>query len=245
MKCVLFGDSITDGIGSKHLNYENDLINLVPNLHIYNFAKSGETILYSNMVKNKAIDNNPDIAVVFCGSVDGLVRANLNNVSKKVKLLIPKRYQRSDMLEQRPFYSKNPLKRIINYIDNFLRKIFKLVVLKTGGKYQRTDLKTFDQEYNCLIDFLNKNGVKCVLISTMYLDDRYFLNSCSEFEKYNNTIFNIATKYKCDYVDLFNIMKEEVGKGGWKKYYSHDHFHPNKDGYRYIAEIIAKRIMSQ
>ena len=244
MRIVIFGDSISDGIGSKHINYEKDLISLIEGLEIFNYAKSGETILYANNQKEEASKHEPEIAIIFCGSVDGLIRANLEGSSKFVKWIIPKRYKNPGMLEQRPFYSKNFFKRQINHIDNIYRKILKKIVLASGGKTQRVQIDLFKKEYKELVKYLTQNNINCILVSTMYVDDKFFLKSNNEFIKYNEIIRQCAIDYAKNavFLDLFSIIQKDVKENGWSNLLSFDHFHPNIRGYRRIAEEIVNAI---
>ena len=192
MKIAIFGDSISDGIGSKHINYENDLFALIPGLSILNYSKSGETILYANSIKEEVAQHNPDIAIIFCGSVDGLIRANLEGTSKFIKRIIPKRNKEPGMLEQRPFYSKNFFKRQINHIDNICRKVLKKIVIASGGTTQRVPIDLFERNYDDLIKYLTQKNINCILISSMFVDDKFFLKSNFELMKYNKIIENCS-----------------------------------------------------
>lgn len=79
MRLTIIGDSISQGLGRKHYNYCNELKcffeqETKQNLDITNLAITGKTILYANEIADKIKDTNPDIILIFLGSVDAMVR---------------------------------------------------------------------------------------------------------------------------------------------------------------------------
>lgn len=243
MKCIIIGDSISEGIGSKKMNYENMLLQYCPQLSkIHNLAKTGTTIDYAQNIIQKIIDNQPDIVIIMYGSVDAQIRPNLKRNRFGICDLIPKRYKIGGMLDPRAFYSKKWYRIPLDRLDNGIRFILKKIVLMTQGKIQLVNSLNFEKEYEHIVSLLTEKNIKIVAVSTMYIDDSYFLGSSFEYCKYNSIIENIAKEYGCAYVDLYNLTKIMTVQHGWDKLYSHDHFHPNALGYELIAKTIAKYI---
>lgn len=241
MKCIIMGDSISEGIGSKKTNYENPLLQYCPKLSkINNLAKTGTTIDYAKTIIQDVVNSQPDIVIIMYGSVDAQIRPNLKRNKFGICSLIPKRYKIGGMLDPRAFYSKKWYRLPLDRIDNVVRFILKRIVLMTQGKIQLINSFDFEQCYEYIVSHLTEKDIKVIAVSTMYIDDSYFLDSSFQYNKYNSIIEKIATKYGCTYVDLFNLTKEMTTRYGWNKLYSHDHFHPNSFGYDLIAQTIAR-----
>ena len=242
MKYVLLGDSITEGIGSRRLNYVNQLANITANQHQFiNLAKTGTTVKYFQFICKEIYSEKPDGLIIMYGSVDAQIRANVARNRFGICNLIPHRYKIGGMLEQRAFYSKKWYRIIPDCFDNLFRKVLKKVILLTQGSVQCIDISTFQNRYEGFISDL-PNLYHKILVSTVYIDDKYFLRSSAEYEKFNAVIRDISTRYNCKYVDLYFPLKKSVEQFGWEKYYSCDHFHPNVEGYKFIAELIGKYI---
>lgn len=240
MKCVVLGDSISEGIGKKKINYVNDL-QKETNYEFINLAKTGTTIVYANNLINEIINYGPDIAIIMYGSVDAQIRPNIDKNKYNIKKFIPNRYLQKGMLDERAFYSKKIYRIIPDKIDNFIRKILKKIVVLTQGTIQLVPINQFTNIYTNFIKTLKKKNIKPILISTVFIDDKYFLNSSIEYEKYNNVIKKIAAKEKCIFIDLYNELKNSKEIHGWDMYFSKDHFHPNERGYKFIADNISKK----
>ncbi len=239
MKIVVLGDSISEGIGSQKMNYIYKLGEL-SHARIINNARTGTMIDYGVSLIKKVLKETPDYAIIMYGSVDAQIRPNLDKPGSKLKKIIPKRYLGKGMLDERAFYSKKIYRIIPDRIDNIIRKVLKKLVVLISGTTQWKDIETFEKEYTYLIQCLVEKKINCILVSTMYIDDKLFLNSSTEYMKYNTIIKKISKNYGCAYLDLFNLQKANVLKKGWDELYSKDHFHPNKYGYDYIATELFK-----
>lgn len=239
MKVVVLGDSISEGIGSKKVNYIPFCEEILGEEYFFiNMAKTGSTINYPCDHLSEIINEKPDICVIMYGNVDAQIRAN----KFKIEHRLPRRYRGGGMLDPRAFYSSKWYKRIMHYIDNAVRFVLKKWVIFRQGTIQFVDIDTFGERYEYLITNLLNNESIPLLVSTVYLDDSYFLGSSHEYEKYNQSIKNLSVKYCCQYVDLFEDQKNCVKIEGWNSLYSHDHFHPNQNGYEFIAKKISNAI---
>ena len=90
MKVVVLGDSISEGIGSKKMNYISSCERILGKQYVFtNMAKTGSTINYPCEHLSEIINENPDICVIMYGSVDAQIRAN----RFKIKHLLPKHYR--------------------------------------------------------------------------------------------------------------------------------------------------------
>ena len=239
---VILGDSISAGIGKKMINYEMLLKEKIDKYRYINLAHTGTTIKYANDIYEKIKIEKPKYAIIFYGNVDAQIRANIFGGKTNIIKYIPKRYQHNGMLDPRPFYSKKWYKYIFHKIDNSFRKFYKNLVIKYEGTTQWVKIDEFEREYLILIDNLKRDGIIPIIISTVYLDDKYFLNTNEEYKKYNNILYKLAKDNKYTYIDIFNSLRTHVEKYGYKKLYSHDHFHPNIEGYKYISDIISKQL---
>lgn len=241
-RIVLLGDSITEGIGSKKTNY---VPLLDKRFEIFNLAVTGTTINYIKSIYDKIVDINPSKIIIMYGNVDVQYRPNMKKNRFKIVSIIPRHYKEiKGILNPRPFYSKDIIKKTKNIIDNLIRKILKKIIVITQGYCQYLNSEEFINEYDYVIKMLLKLNptIEILCISTVFLDDKIYNNSSTEYRKINTGIKKIAGKYKnVNYIDIFTPLKEEVEKNGWNSCYYLDHFHPNEYGY----ELIAKQINSK
>ena len=241
-RIAVMGDSISQGLGSKQYNYCNELKeNIEKKLKIRckvkNFAFTGKTILYANEIKKEVEKFKPDIIISFFGSVDGMIRPR-----KKEPFwsLLPKRYKGNGMLDPRPFYSSNKMRAFCEHIDSFIRWHIKILLMKICGTYSWVSLDEFENEYRKFLDYFNGKS-NLLLVSTVYIDDKYFPNTNSNYILYNKCIKKLADEYCQDFLDIYSLQKAIK----WDDIYGSDHFHPNLNGYTWYAEILSDKIMQK
>lgn len=240
----LFGDSITQGLGSKKVNFSGELGELLGSSYrIVNLAQTGTTIEYGlealreNVPENVAGDS---IALILYGNVDAQIRPNRNG---RVFPHIPKRYQQNGMLMPRPFYSQSLAKRIWQHVDNYLRSMFAQLIRVVDGCEQWVPHDLFKARYTELLEALDQRGIRAIPCSCVYIDDALFPGCRMEYERFNQVIYELAREFNLRYVDLFNLLKESVERLGWDGCYNRDHFHPNGAGYEIMARALEGEII--
>ena len=249
VKIVLLGDSITQGIGSKLINYTEKLENelkvhdIIP--EIFNLALTGTTIEYAFSQLEQIIDIKPDYVVIMYGSVDLQIRPNMENNRFGILSLTPKRYKEiKGILNPRPFMSKNPRRYMLECLDNIYRKIWRKVVLITQGSMQYLTEEQFEENYKSLIYKLRYKIICCSLV---YVDSVIYTEQTNLNYKRANDFLQETSKLniqKMNFVDLYSKQKEIVEKNGWDEIYYKDHFHPNSKGYDLIAHELAESILN-
>lgn len=246
IKIVLLGDSITQGIGSKMINYSDRLNEILADkgisCEITNLAMTGTTIDYALSLLDNIKEIDPHYIVIMYGSVDLQVRPNQESNRFWIRSLTPKRYKNiKGMLNPRPFMSHRKGRYILDKIDNIYRKFWRNVVLLTQGTMQYLSIEEFKQKYNYLLNELC--GYKLIVLSTVYLDETIYLNS-NDFYKSANSIMKIAAENHENtvYVDLYDQFRTIVESSGWESVYCKDHFHPNNRGYDICAQAISEAI---
>lgn len=235
MKIAILGDSISEGIGSKKVNYCDFLQELMPQCKIYNFALTGTTIKYGLEIKDKIIEYNPDVVVIFYGNVDALPRMKENCRAYKY---IPNRYKGLGMSDPRALYTRKKPKMYFQYIDSFIRYNLKNLIIKLYGYTQWTTLNEFESYYDELLKGIMKENRKIILLTNVPIDEKFFPNSNYEYNRYNAVIHEKGKKYKLDIIDIYNqlsIYKQE-------DIFLKDKYHPNKKGYKIIAELIYNKL---
>ena len=240
----LFGDSITQGLGSKKVNFSKELGELLGSSYrIVNLAQTGTTIEYGLEALREHVPDNitgDSIALILYGNVDAQIRPNRKG---RVFPYIPKRYQLNGMLMPRPFYSKSIRKRIWQHIDNCLRSMFARLIRLVDGCEQWVPRDLFIDCYAELLAALDQRGIQAILCSCVYIDDALFPGSLIEYERFNQAIYELACDFDLQYVDLFNLLRESVDKLGWDGCYNKDHFHPNGPGYEIMARALEGEII--
>ena len=241
----LLGDSITQGLGSKKVNFADELARILGDRYeIINLAYTGTTIDYALKLldEGKIMSNGRSICVVLYGNVDAQIRPRRTG---RVFPHIPKRFQCNGMLMPRPFYSCSWGKHAGQLLDNVFRKMFSSLIIAVDGTEQWVSLESFEKEYSCLLDRLFDLGIGAIACSCVYIDGRLFPGTPSEYESFNNMIRVSAEERGIPYVDMWSMFETDVKANGWSNAYNKDHFHPNGTGYRLMARVIAAAISKQ
>lgn len=238
MRIAIFGDSISEGIGKRRVNYcdvlKEKLSEKYGEIDINNFAHTGTTILYMKemLLKNRS---EYDVVIIAYGNVDAMLRPNQKHAPNYYSYL-PNRYKQNGMLNPRPYFSSKWYKSVIQHMDSVFRWNLNSLLLKLQGVTTWVSIEEFESVYTECIEKLASKDTLFVLVSTVQVKSKYFPGTNNEYSKFNNIILNISqSHYNCCYVDLFNNLCGE-------KYFYKDGFHPNEVGYHKIAEIISDKI---
>lgn len=237
---TLLGDSITQGLGSKKINFTDSLQECVGDAYrVINLARTGTVIDYAlELVNGEGFPKN-GVCVVLCGNVDAQIRPNQKG---KIFPLIPGRFQKNGMLMPRPFYSSSLRKNILQHGDNLLRNVFSKLIIAVDGTEQWVELDDFTAKYRELVQTLLSRGISCICCSTVYLDEKLFKGTSSEYVVFNAAMKQISQEAGAQYVNLYSLLEKQVGKDGWDAVYNHDHFHPKEKGYKLMAHCIAEAV---
>lgn len=234
---VLLGDSITQGLGSKQINYSERLRELLDDeFEVVNLAMTGTTIDYALSLAESEAFPECSYCVIAYGNVDAQIRPSR---AGRIFPRLPERFRKNGMLMPRPFYSANPKKKTAQYFENMLRRVFSEAIRKVDGEEQWVSLDSFSLQYGRLIELLGSRGIRCICASTVYIDEHLFRGTTAEYMQFNNAIEESARRNRAAYIDFFESLKKEVDSRGWDSVYNRDHFHPNKGGYELMAESIA------
>lgn len=231
MKIAILGDSISEGIGRKKINYSKYINIKNKNNIIINKSLTGTTIRYGIDIIKELVEQKIDYIVIFYGNVDALPRPKKDKLLYK---LLPKRYKKLGMLDPRALYSSNKRKCFFQKIDSFTRYNIKKILIKMYGYEQFLDIEEFEKLYEQSVQICINNGIKLILISTVPMSEKYFPHANYEYCRYNKVIENIANKYDLEYVNIYEKFKEYDAK----LIYLHDLYHPNELGYQIIANSI-------
>lgn len=239
----LLGDSITQGLGSKKVNFTTELArSLGDGYKIVNLAYTGTTIAYALELLDKgriASEGHRPLCVILYGNVDAQIRPSRTG---RVFSHIPKRFQGGGMLMPRPFYSSSLSKRAGQMADNAARKFFASLIKAIDGTEQWVSRESFKEQYELLLDRLLKKGVRPIACSCIYIDGKLFPGTPDEYVAFNESIYCSAARRNIPFIDIWSLFEAEVKKNGWDRAYNKDHFHPNGIGYGLMADKIAAEV---
>lgn len=243
-RIVVLGDSISQGIGSKKINYISYLEEqLGESYEILNLAHTGTTIDYALNLHNNITEYDPQIILVMYGNVDAQIRPNIHGKKYNIDKIIPRRYKKNGMLDPRPFYSRKWYRYFPDRFDNITRLIIRRFVTKTQGVCQWITADEFKAKYQEFINTVKKDNRKIILVSTIKLDEKYYSGCTEQYKIFNKIIKELSDVNNCKYINLFTYIEELLEKYKWNEIFYFDHYHPNKKGYELIAQLFAKEIL--
>lgn len=246
VKIAILGDSISQGIGKKKVNYIQSLQKkLGEKYEIHNFACTGTTIHYALEQLESIKILKPNIIIIMYGNVDAQIRPNINGKKHKISRIIPKRYKMNGMLDPRPFYSKKWYRKLPDRLDNIARYIIRKIVTKTEGVCQWVPIYEFNKKYKEFLDGINEDNIKIFLVSTIRLDESYYPGCIEQYKVYNESIKLLSKNKNCEYIDLFSYIDNLLIDNEWNDIFYFDHYHPNENGYEFIAELLSNHIISK
>lgn len=239
-KVYLLGDSITQGLGSKKVNFSGELSRLLGDSYeVVNLAYTGTMVNYAlGLIDEGKVTSNgiSDFCIVLYGNVDAQIRPSRTG---RVFPHIPERYKGGGMLMPRPFYSRSALKCLGQHVDNLQRKLYSGLIKHVDGTEQWMPIERFVSHYADLLDKLLSMGIKVIPCSCVYIDGNLFQGTPEQYESYNRRIAELAGERSLPCIDFYGLFKEEVEANGWDSCYNKDHFHPNGHGYCLMAETIS------
>ena len=237
MNIILLGDSITQGLGSKKINFTKELQRYRMNDAITNFALTGTTILYVQEKMQDILQESPDVVIIIYGNVDAQLKPSRNG---KIFKNLPKRFGHLDgsRILPRPYYSQIWYKNLGQHIENIIRSFFRNLIYFVDGAEQWVSIDEFKRVYETVWCLFRAANIRVLCCSSVFIDDKLFPGSNAQYMQYNDLIKHIADEIGCGYLDLHSVFETEVTQQGWNSVYNFDHFHPNGKGYEYMAKWI-------
>lgn len=243
MKIAVFGDSISEGIGKRKINYcaflEAMFVSKFHNIEMLNFSHTGTTINY--ILEEKFFDCSRahyDVVIIGYGNVDAMLRPSQKGKLNLYKHL-PNRYKKNGMLNPRPYYSEKWYKSFFQHVDSWIRWNLNKFLLAVQGRTTWVSEDEFKENYELVIKKVMNCADSIILLSTVQVSEKYFPGTNQMYIKYNNIIQDISKKYpNIKYVDLFNNLSG-------KECFYEDMFHPSEKGYEHIANMIYDSIFAK
>lgn len=234
----LLGDSITQGLGSKRINFVERLKELVAPLHVESLALTGTTINYPlELLAKGEMPLEGGCYVILYGNVDAQIRPNREG---RVFSAIPMRFRGGGMLMPRPFYSRNPIKSVVQHAENFARKMISSLIIAVDGTEQWVDADSFAKHYGELLDSLAPSP--CICCSTVHIDGMLFKGTPEQYGIFDDLIVEACSSRGAIHLDIGTPLRRAVEAAGWDSVYNKDHFHPNAGGYELMARLIANKV---
>lgn len=236
----VFGDSISEGIGSKRLNYckplEEKMRAFGVQAEIINFSCTGTTIRYIETIKDKFVKDKFDYIVIAYGNVDAMLRPDTNS---RINFYshIPKRYKKTGMLNPRPYFSDKWYKSVMQHADSWLRCSLNRVLLRLQGGAAWVKPDESETVYQDALALFQSCSKHIIMLTTVRVSDKLFPGTNDMYRQYNKIIERLADAHGCEFVDLYSCLSDD-------SWYYEDIFHPNEAGYFFIADLIFRHIIS-
>lgn len=212
MKILLIADSVVGGFGNPEkksfVHYalkEHEIVDLsCPGMTTEDFLN----YIYHDVrgCKEQTISfqeiKNIDLCILSLGNVDGKKVIKKNNFFSK---LIPNRYFTS-FQDERPYYSKKRIKKILQKAENQIRRFFKIYARWTMNYEYPVPFNDYQTNINQIIELIPAD--KFMLISTSLIDDHFFHGANFYFDKVNLFLKSLKKK-STSFYDFRSIIKNE------------------------------------
>ncbi len=242
MNIIGIGDSITEGLGVKGESYGEIVSSKVERVfdircNYINYAGSAMQISDSIKYENEIINVKPDLIFIMHGITEAIIRPK--NTSLKY---LPSRWKRPGWLDPRPYYSNKLYKRIIQKLESSMRWRTKVLLTNIDKGITWKSKESFQEELHVFIDdLLEKTHAKIILISHCNIDEKFYPGSYTSLEEFKNIVKKEKDLYENDRVHFCDIS-HYLNK--WENYFL-DHFHPNPNGHKKIANHIFQLILNE
>jgi len=247
-KRILFvGDSITLGLGAGGDPFPTivERALLAHGFHdfvIHNASINGGVVASHVNRLDSHLAFEPDIAVLYIGSVDAIPVARRDRKFDLIGLL-PPRYRQPGWLQPRPYLPRRWWKRVFYAVpESFLRTRFNRVVMRLQGRAYRTSLEQFRADFARLVHAFTSRGTACIVCGLGTIDESMFPGASQGFVEYGQVIRSVAVEYGCEFVEIDSVYNG-------KRHYRDgllllDNFHPSHEGHKLIAEVLLSSITS-
>ena len=221
LRLAVFGDSIAQGLGLKHDRYP-ELICDALDAQLVDYSASGSTVADS-LLAYRANPQMVDLAVIAHGVTEPIWRP-----TPRALRYFPARWQRRGWMDPRAYYSRRLRRRLLEKIESAMRWRLKNVVMKLPhGKEQLLSQRDYVATMREFCGELRAAGAQVIVLGPPPIDDRYFPGSRAEQRRY----FEALDVPDVTTLDLLGVLDE------WSDFFL-DHFHPNHQGHRKIADVI-------
>ena len=224
-RIAVFGDSIAEGVGAMGRSFPA-LISEALEAELIDLSASACQIGASLGRADKA--RGCQVALVSHGATEALLRPSHASLR-----LVPKRWRRPGWLDPRPYFSSRRGRRLLQRAESALRWRVKILLMRVLGTTQWTRPDEYEAALMQLVESLRPTRV--LILSTLFIDKRYFPGSDAEVKRYARIGREVAAKTGATFVDVSGTCRK------WSDFCD-DHFHPNSTGHQRIAECVLAAI---
>lgn len=228
---VVYGDSIAHGLGANGNSYPVLLARIL-GMGLLDCTRSAMQLREACKLSHEA--GRARLALIAFGITEAMVRP-----AKRSLRLMPPRWRRPGWMDPRPYYSRRRWKRVAQRVESTLRWRSKVALIRLLANERWGSPQQYECDLLQMIDDLKRLGVvHVVLIGHMGHDERFFpgsAGSCDEFQVVNRSV---ADRTGSLYLDGAGLCRR------WEDFLL-DHFHPNEQGHKRIADALAVMLQQE
>ena len=179
---------------------------------------------------------NPELVVVFRGSLESIVRPAMV-LDLDWPWWVPPSWRGYAAMDPRCYFSTTWWRRAKQSSIDELKQRARLKLLKVRPGKPLIDVDQFSRYLSDLIKRLRALGTRVVVLGLLPVDDTRFPGSPEYFKSVNKRLDEIANTEGAEFFDWGSLLPANG------ELFYRDSFHPNKAGARALAAILRERLV--
>lgn len=222
MRLAAFGDSIAAGLGARGRSYPVVVAERL-RMDLVDLTGSARQVTDSALIVERAAA--ADVVLVAHGITEALLRP-----TPQVLARVPARWREAGWMDPRPYYSSRRSRRWVERAESATRWRLKVALMRGWGAQRFCPPERYALELERLLARLPQAS-RVVVVTGANVDERYFPGSSASLRHYAELGRAVALRNGAEHVDVATAVRR------WEDYLV-DHFHPNTEGHRRIAERV-------
>lgn len=207
-------------------------------LWIWNLACEGRTIENDSSWLSFLANLQPELIIIFRGSLESIIRPAMAR-DGLWPWWVPRGWRSYSQLDARCYFSstwwRSGKQVFVDHVKQWTRR----KLLKSRPGLPLIDLELFIDQYNQLLNDLQKLSADILILGLLPVDETYFPGSQAQFNRVNQKLDQLA---KTRGVKFMDWGKKIDSTGPFHQFFYRDGFHPNQQGAKLLAEILHSQL---
>ncbi len=221
-RIAVFGDSIAAGMGARGRAFP---ILIAERLGVDLRDLSGTSSQIGESAGRADAARDCDLIVIAHNATEALLRPPASSLR-----WLPGRWRKPGWIDPRPYFSSRRRVRLVQRLESGIRWRVKVLWMRLFGAVPNTGPDDYAASLSDLVE--NLGAERVVVIGALPVDTRFFPGSDVQVREYSSIARTVADRTGATFVEIWDAPRP------WSDFCA-DHFHPNQEGHRRIADLLA------